>query len=145
MVLGRPSSQDEGWVVCRAFKKPSPNQRPGYEAWNHAYYPRDQPGSSICNLRLQSSFCHSILDLAKPLCHSQAGETSANHQLRADHSNISQDHELLFSDHQHLPLTEVLPRLDSPLSAACNDEDCYDNGGGHNISNINGLVFFLDS
>ncbi|KAF8018238.1 hypothetical protein BT93_H3204 [Corymbia citriodora subsp. variegata] len=33
--------QDEGWVVCRAFKKPTPNQRQGFEAWNHAYYVRD--------------------------------------------------------------------------------------------------------
>ncbi|KAF5735396.1 NAC domain-containing protein 7 [Tripterygium wilfordii] len=32
--------QEEGWVVCRAFKKSSPNQRPGYEAWNniHSYH-----------------------------------------------------------------------------------------------------------
>ncbi|KAI4388799.1 hypothetical protein MLD38_001096 [Melastoma candidum] len=137
--------QDEGWVVCRAFKKPSPNQRPCYEAWNHAYYPRDQPSSSIRNLGRQSPFSHSILDSAKPLCHSQAGETSANHQLCVDRSNILQDHELIFSDHHHLPLTEVLPQLDSPLSAAHNDEDYCDNGGGLNISNINVLGFFLDS
>ncbi|KAJ6744820.1 putative proteinC DOMAIN-CONTAINING PROTEIN 30 [Salix purpurea] len=29
--------QEEGWVVCRAFMKPSPNQRQGFEAWSHAY------------------------------------------------------------------------------------------------------------
>ncbi|XP_050214691.1 NAC domain-containing protein 30 [Mercurialis annua] len=29
--------QEEGWAVCRAFKKPTPNQRPGYEAWHHQY------------------------------------------------------------------------------------------------------------
>ncbi|KAA8546318.1 hypothetical protein F0562_002943 [Nyssa sinensis] len=33
--------QEEGWVVCRAFKKPSPNHKKGFEAWNHAYYVRD--------------------------------------------------------------------------------------------------------
>jgi hypothetical protein len=33
--------QEEGWVVCRAFKKPSPNQRQGFEAWSHAYYVND--------------------------------------------------------------------------------------------------------
>ncbi|KAI5555429.1 hypothetical protein POPTR_019G083600v4 [Populus trichocarpa] len=33
--------QEEGWVVCRAFKKPSPNQRQGFEAWSHAYYLND--------------------------------------------------------------------------------------------------------
>lgn len=33
--------QEEGWVVCRAFKKPSPNHRQGFEAWTRAYYARD--------------------------------------------------------------------------------------------------------
>ncbi|XP_040998031.1 NAC domain-containing protein 30-like isoform X2 [Juglans microcarpa x Juglans regia] len=33
--------QEEGWVVCRAFKKPSPNHRQGFEAWAHGYYHRD--------------------------------------------------------------------------------------------------------
>jgi hypothetical protein len=28
-------------VVCRAFKKPTPNHRQGFEAWTHAYYNRD--------------------------------------------------------------------------------------------------------
>ncbi|KAL2467634.1 NAC domain-containing protein 30 [Forsythia ovata] len=32
--------QEEGWVVCRAFKKPIPNQKQGYEAWNNVYYTR---------------------------------------------------------------------------------------------------------
>ncbi|KAJ8760951.1 hypothetical protein K2173_021989 [Erythroxylum novogranatense] len=29
--------QEEGWVVCRAFKKPNTNQRQGFDAWNHTY------------------------------------------------------------------------------------------------------------
>ncbi|PIN02220.1 hypothetical protein CDL12_25263 [Handroanthus impetiginosus] len=30
--------QEEGWVVCRAFKKPSPShQKQGFEAWNNPY------------------------------------------------------------------------------------------------------------
>ncbi|KAJ9145993.1 hypothetical protein P3X46_028316 [Hevea brasiliensis] len=38
--------QEEGWVVCRAFKKPIPNQRPCYEAWNnHAYCANVRPPS----------------------------------------------------------------------------------------------------
>ncbi|KAK9109924.1 hypothetical protein Sjap_017984 [Stephania japonica] len=32
---------DEGWVVCRAFKKPSPSHRQGLEAWNRACYVRE--------------------------------------------------------------------------------------------------------
>lgn len=33
--------QEEGWVVCRAFKKPNPSNKPGFEAWNKTYYTRD--------------------------------------------------------------------------------------------------------
>ncbi|KAK6129595.1 hypothetical protein DH2020_036666 [Rehmannia glutinosa] len=33
--------QEEGWVVCRAFKKPNPSHKQGYEAWNNAYYIRN--------------------------------------------------------------------------------------------------------
>ncbi|KAL5715714.1 hypothetical protein ACHQM5_017498 [Ranunculus cassubicifolius] len=33
--------QDEGWVVCRAFKKPSPSHKQRADAWNHAYYALD--------------------------------------------------------------------------------------------------------
>ncbi|KAF8404219.1 hypothetical protein HHK36_009101 [Tetracentron sinense] len=33
--------QDKGWVVCRAFKKPTPIHRQGFEAWNSPYYIRD--------------------------------------------------------------------------------------------------------
>lgn len=29
--------QEEGWVVCRAFKKPSPNTKPYNEGWNYKY------------------------------------------------------------------------------------------------------------
>ncbi|KAL3641401.1 hypothetical protein CASFOL_016369 [Castilleja foliolosa] len=33
--------QEEGWVVCRAFKKPNPSTKQGYEGWNNAYYIRN--------------------------------------------------------------------------------------------------------
>ncbi|KAI3464400.1 hypothetical protein Pfo_021063 [Paulownia fortunei] len=33
--------QEEGWVVCRAFKKPNPSHKQGFEAWNNAYYIRN--------------------------------------------------------------------------------------------------------
>ncbi|MCD9639550.1 hypothetical protein HAX54_024166 [Datura stramonium] len=33
-----PPTQEEGWVVCRAFKKPSPaNNQPSLELWNNNY------------------------------------------------------------------------------------------------------------
>ncbi|KAK6115527.1 hypothetical protein DH2020_007796 [Rehmannia glutinosa] len=30
--------QEEGWVVCRAFKKPCPSHKQGFEAWNNSYF-----------------------------------------------------------------------------------------------------------
>ncbi|RVX13313.1 NAC domain-containing protein 30 [Vitis vinifera] len=33
--------QAKGWVVCRAFKKPTSSHKQSYEAWSHAYYVRD--------------------------------------------------------------------------------------------------------
>ncbi|KAL6525221.1 hypothetical protein OROMI_030814 [Orobanche minor] len=30
--------QEEGWVVCRAFKKPNPSHNQALEAWKNAYY-----------------------------------------------------------------------------------------------------------
>lgn len=32
--------QEEGWVVCRAFKKPCPSHKQGFEPWNNGYYVR---------------------------------------------------------------------------------------------------------
>ncbi|KAH7861665.1 hypothetical protein Vadar_029095 [Vaccinium darrowii] len=29
---------EEGWVVCRAFKKPSPHHKQGFGSWNRSYY-----------------------------------------------------------------------------------------------------------
>ncbi|XP_022156579.1 NAC domain-containing protein 30-like [Momordica charantia] len=34
--------QEEGWVVCRAFKKPSPNQNQSIGAWNGPYHHQQQ-------------------------------------------------------------------------------------------------------
>lgn len=33
--------QEEGWVVCRAFKKPNPSHKQAFEAWNNTYYMRN--------------------------------------------------------------------------------------------------------
>ncbi|KAE8693518.1 NAC domain-containing protein 30 [Hibiscus syriacus] len=51
--LGPP--QEEGWVVCRAFRKPSPNQRQGFEAWNHAYYIRHTSQVTPSHLHLHTN------------------------------------------------------------------------------------------
>ncbi|KAL8030979.1 hypothetical protein ABFX02_14G321300 [Erythranthe guttata] len=51
-------TQEEGWVVCRAFKKPSPSHKQGFEAWNNNtnYYAIRSSSSDITNYRHPSSF-----------------------------------------------------------------------------------------
>ncbi|KAK1258491.1 NAC domain-containing protein 7 [Acorus gramineus] len=36
-----PPQQEEGWVVCRVFRKPSPNQRQRLNTWNPHNYIRE--------------------------------------------------------------------------------------------------------
>nr|GMD70714.1 NAC domain-containing protein 30-like [Ipomoea batatas] len=36
-IIGMRKTLEEGWVVCRAFKKPSPNTKPYNEGWNYKY------------------------------------------------------------------------------------------------------------
>ncbi|KAL0360109.1 UNVERIFIED_CONTAM: NAC domain-containing protein 30 [Sesamum radiatum] len=59
--------QEEGWVVCRAFKKPNPSHKQGFEAWNNAYYVRNSsnyrlpsyPGTSTTQMHnFDSSLIH---------------------------------------------------------------------------------------
>lgn len=59
--------QEEGWVVCRAFKKPNPSHKQGFEAWNNSYYIRNSsnyrlpsyPGTSTTQMNnFDSSLIH---------------------------------------------------------------------------------------
>ncbi|KAK9270100.1 hypothetical protein L1049_025674 [Liquidambar formosana] len=93
--------QEEGWVVCRAFKKPSPSHKQGFEAWNHAYYVRNN-----------SSFgARSFPDIASPMhaiVHPNQG--ASFHQ-----TPFGLEQELMST---HTPNLEnqliELPQLDSP-------------------------------
>ncbi|KAL6962020.1 hypothetical protein U1Q18_036976 [Sarracenia purpurea var. burkii] len=63
----------QGWVVCRAFKKPSPNHKPNYGAWNHAYYLRDNnvnfggfPSTSEAAVPKQMNFPDAVSVFCRP-------------------------------------------------------------------------------
>ncbi|KAJ7973935.1 NAC domain containing protein [Quillaja saponaria] len=92
--------QEEGWVVCRAFKKPSPSHRQAYDAWNQAYYFRDQNQAR------------------PPLFADFASETNVVHP--AEGSSFSQpfgsdQQRLILSNHSILDNQLIeLPQLDSP-------------------------------
>ncbi|KAL3634725.1 hypothetical protein CASFOL_021779 [Castilleja foliolosa] len=49
-------TQEEGWVVCRAFKKPSPSHKQGEANWNNminSYYSISSPSTSSSSTLLQ--------------------------------------------------------------------------------------------
>ncbi|KAK6938520.1 NAC domain [Dillenia turbinata] len=94
---------EEGWVVCRAFKKPSPNNKQGsYEIWkNQAHYFRDN-----CHLP-SPSYSNTV-----PMIH--PNQSTVLHQ-QTPFANLEQE---LTCDNHH-PLLHAnqlidLPKLDSP-------------------------------
>ncbi|WRX31026.1 NAC domain - like 10 [Theobroma cacao] len=99
------TEDEEGWVVCRAFRKPSPNQRQGFEAWNHAYYIRD-------NSHVRPPM--SISDIVSTSHHLHPNEGSSFH----DQSYGSEQE--FVSNHNVLDSQQVieLPQLDSPTTVS---------------------------
>lgn len=104
--------QEEGWVVCRAFKKPSPSQKQGFEGWNYMRNNYDcRPPPSYPPALLHNNFEHATnlfpqLDTLKSNCNSPF-ET----QIHVD-----------------------LPKLDSPsisTSFATNDINSFANEESH--------------
>ena len=122
--------QEEGWVVCRAFKKPSPNHKQGYEAWNHQnnyYYIRNNTISSP-----SSDHNHHLTDsLNQRLTNFQHPQQSMHHPT---YNNNFDHQEFISSSSNTVDLLENhlitdLPRLDSPslsTSFAAKDHTLYD-------------------
>ncbi|POO00192.1 NAC domain containing protein [Trema orientale] len=133
--------QEEGWVVCRAFRKPSPShQRQGFEVWNHAYYVREN--SSIRFPNTSADFMEEK-HLVNP---NQAAAAASFHNCFASAQElVSNNHNVA----DHIQLSEVLPQLDSPSSISASlatnenfqhnsstiiNEDNYDNNERSNSS-----------
>ncbi|CAL5414398.1 unnamed protein product [Camellia sinensis] len=95
-----PPQQEEGWVVCRAFKKPSPSHKQGFESWNHAYY--------VANKGMFGQ--PSYPNVASPI-----------HMIHLNQSPFeSSEQELMsMSDHRCLDNQLVqLPQIDSPPNSS---------------------------
>ncbi|TKW23699.1 hypothetical protein SEVIR_3G003900v4 [Setaria viridis] len=150
----QPSNhQEEGWVVCRAFQKPIPNQRP-------FVFPTYATPAGYCYDHLPSmDGSHQYL---------QVGGGPAPHALAAGNSFFPQqfysdDDDLLESKKHDNLFSSILPPLESPTAAiaACaqqraaahvvasenDDELMVQGGGGHAAAAAAGAIDwnFLDT
>ncbi|XP_065847194.1 NAC domain-containing protein 30 [Euphorbia lathyris] len=100
--------QEEGWVVCRAFKKPIPNQRPGFEAWNHPNY--YNPNNINHSFSRPPHFSDSITTL---------NPTNFQHPFSSEPDLLSDN---TFFDNNN-QLIHDLPHLDSPSTSFATDYD----------------------
>ncbi|RYR36575.1 hypothetical protein Ahy_A09g041543 [Arachis hypogaea] len=131
------------WVVCRAFRKPSPSHQRqlGFDPWcsNHhhqAHYFRDQSsygGRPLSITDLLTSETHL-------LNHPTEG-TNFSHSFGSDHHHHHQEQEFVISNN-HQQLIE-LPQLDSPTTTSFavkesssinnnNEEYCSDDRNNNN-------------
>ncbi|KAL5843530.1 hypothetical protein ACOSQ4_009488 [Xanthoceras sorbifolium] len=108
--------QEEGWVVCRAFKKPTPNHRQGFEAWNHhAYYVRDNNNQ----FRPAPSFSDHI---TTHITHPSSEGTSFGSSDRSEYvSNINNqtffdNNQLMMINNNNIHEGTTLPQLDDSPS-----------------------------
>lgn len=138
--------QEEGWVVCRAFKKPCPShQRPGFEySWSgQAQCFRDQ----ISHGRSLLSYTNT-LNTNQPLSHvlypSDEG-TSLSHPFTSDHHHQHQlvPNDTVLDPQQQHQLVELIPQLDSPTARMAVKENGLINEDNYseeirNNDNING-------
>ncbi|XP_077240092.1 NAC domain-containing protein 105-like [Tasmannia lanceolata] len=89
---------DEGWVVCRAFKKQIPNQPTRFESWNPNYYIRDHDHTGL----------QTLTDVSNPI------QFVNSYRGRNFHEQLSVYEQELGSSQTHLNQLLELPQLDIP-------------------------------
>ncbi|CAK8573253.1 unnamed protein product [Lathyrus sativus] len=111
--------QAKGWVVCRAFKKPSPSHRPGYEPW---YSNQQQPQYFRNDIQLQSYATTRPLSITDLL---HEGTSFSSHPFSNDHHFLSNQNTPFMDNKQQLI---ELPQLDSPTTIECSQQQHHING-----------------
>lgn len=115
--------QEEGWVVCRAFKKPTPNQKQGFEPWNNGYYFQN-------NNNFPSSSFQEILN---PMHAALTNQSTNFYQVPFANSNQQQ----IIPNDSHFDNEIVdLPQLDSPTLSANLDLDQENCNGWKNMEKL---------
>ncbi|KZV40900.1 hypothetical protein F511_05145 [Dorcoceras hygrometricum] len=110
--------QEEGWVVCRAFKKPNPTQNQCLEAWNN-------PNYYTINHNMSASFS------STPSC-----STAILHNCGTSFHRFQQTGTAAaVNPFDQNPMVE-LPKLDSPLISTSfptmNDSENFEHGVAEN-------------
>lgn len=134
--------QEEGWVVCRAFKKPSPSHKQGFEAWTSTYYIRENSNFRPPPISLPERST-SIFATNSPMNNIEGTNfqqvlfgSGDNQELILSSSNQSRRNFDNINNH----LIE-LPQLDSPsinsTSLATNDQDFDHQDIDQKINNSN--------
>ncbi|KAL8110880.1 hypothetical protein AgCh_026583 [Apium graveolens] len=116
--------QEEGWVVCRAFKKPTPNQRhQENEHWNNGQYFRNY---------------NSCQDMLNPM-HAALLNQSTNYNYQVPvHNNLDQK-EFINQTHRFDHELTDLPHLDSPSTVSTSLDPDQDMISNH-VSNYNDMI-----
>ncbi|GAU15946.1 hypothetical protein TSUD_41690 [Trifolium subterraneum] len=120
---------EEGWVVCRAFKKPSPSHRPGYEPWYSNSNQHQQPQYFRDDQNYATTRPLSMTDILHEnrllLQHNPTTEegTSFSHNFSNDQQFLSNQTTLVMDNKQLIEL----PQLDSPTTSFAIKE-CTQNG-----------------
>ncbi|WCJ44143.1 NAC domain-containing protein 30 [Euphorbia peplus] len=125
--------QEEGWVVCRAFKKPIPNQRPCYESYNnHPHYYLNNTNTH--SLSRPPPFSDSLT----PLNPSHITTNLQHYPFASEPDHLLSDN--TFLDNNNNQLIHDLPQLDSPSTSFPINED-YDE---EKISRNDNKTHFID-
>ncbi|KAK7279719.1 hypothetical protein RJT34_24776 [Clitoria ternatea] len=119
--------QEEGWVVCRAFRKPSPSHRPGFEPWctsvQQQHYFRDQSYARPLSIS-------DILNDTTSVLHPSEG-TSFSLPFSSD--NHHQQQQLILCNQTAMDKQLIeLPQLDSPTASLAIKECSQQQHNNHN-------------
>ncbi|XP_047963518.1 NAC domain-containing protein 30-like isoform X1 [Salvia hispanica] len=100
--------QEEGWVVCRAFKKPNPSHKQGYDAWS---YMRSNMSNASSSNNNNNNYCY------RPPSYPNIPNFDPNLNLH---------HQPPFSAESLGQIVEI-PKLDSPsMSTSFANEEAHE-------------------
>ncbi|XP_020207683.1 NAC domain-containing protein 30 isoform X2 [Cajanus cajan] len=124
--------QEEGWVVCRAFRKPSPSQRQGYEPWcsssssQQQHFFRDQSYArplSIADILNETNVVQVLPSEGASFSHPFSSDQQ--HLMNLSNQAVM-DNKLQLIDLPQLDSPTEIKECNNPNNALTNEEYCSD-------------------